>query len=155
MGTKRDSKLDKWPVLNLRGTYQKHCSVHATTNTSASMFKQRQHGRSIATFPRSTMTPSAGQLTSNTRPGPISPPTNLTMGLVGPAMSPRMPWQKNYLEISATALFREQLGIDHVNMDRAEWAAFVFFMRYQEITLNEAFYELLNCPRAMRDGEYT
>ena len=62
---------------------------------------------------------------------------------------------KNYLEISATALFREQLGIDHVNMDRAEWAAFVFFMRYQEITLNEAFYELLNCPRAMRDGEYT
>ena len=40
-------------------------------------------------------------------------------------------------------------------MDRAEWAKFVFFMRYQEITLDEAFYELLNCPRAMKDGEYT
>ena len=62
---------------------------------------------------------------------------------------------KNYLEISATNLFRTRLGIDHVNMSRPEWSNLVFFMRYQEITLKPEFYELLNCPRSMGNDDYT
>ena len=33
-------------------------------------------------------------------------------------------------------------------MERPDWAGIVFFMRYQEIELNDSFYELLSCPRS-------
>lgn len=60
---------------------------------------------------------------------------------------------KNYLEISVTNLFRQKLGIDHVDMQKPEWKNKVFFMRYQEINLDADFYDLLTCPRS-GSGDY-
>jgi acyl-CoA thioesterase FadM len=60
---------------------------------------------------------------------------------------------KNYLEIAASNLFTEKMGFDHVKKERSEeWKNKGFFMRYQEIELNDKFYELLQCPRTQNSN---